>query len=522
MKVNLAVDLDAEGFSGSVITDYASGSTNCIVYKAGEKVKVSQRPSIDISESASGIAALNNRARGLFYWEASAKLYIVHDNDLYSQTQSSARIAEVTGTFSAGTERCTFIETVGTQRLVILDAENNKGWYLTVGESLNQIASNFPATLVHGGAILDGFLFVMNDDGAIYNSAFNDPTVFPTTGFLTAERDNDKGVYLGKHHEHIVAFSTRTIEFFYNANNVTGSPLNRRQDLVYSTGCVSGTAVWEDGDVTFFLGSNPTGQVACYKLENFQISPVSNEPLNSFFTQAITQDSIRFALSGFSQMGHRTLIVTSYTLTGAAPGQIMPQQSLSYDSVTGFWGFIKTSLNAHTTFPVISFTKRTGGQNAVVAARTGEGIFHNGDIFNTNDRLLPIDTLLASAGVYEDGVYEVDVYEGSASGVGSNIAIIVRTGLIDGDTEATKFQATKFQASETISMESTALSQTMRIRHSNGVSNNFNVGNTVDTSLTRKKISQGGSFIRRNYQLEYSGSEQIYMRDLDIDVGAGL
>ena len=49
MKVNLAVDLDAEGFSGSVITDYASGSTNCIVYKAGEKVKVSQRPSIDIS-----------------------------------------------------------------------------------------------------------------------------------------------------------------------------------------------------------------------------------------------------------------------------------------------------------------------------------------------------------------------------------------------------------------------------------------------------------------------------------------
>ena len=152
----------------------------------------------------------------------------------------------------------------------------------------------------------------------------------------------------------------------------------------------------------------------------------------------------------------------------------------------------------------------------MVAARAGEGIFYNGDIFNTNDRILPIDTLLASAGVYVDGVYEVDVYEGSASGVGTNISIVIRTGLIDGDT-----QATKFQASESIAMESTASSQIMRIRHSNEVSNNFNVGNTVDTLLTRKKISQGGSFIQRNYQLEYAGNEQVFIRSLDIDVGTG-
>ena len=52
----------------------------------------------------------------------------------------------------------------------------------------------------------------MNDDGVIYNSDFNNPTVFPATGFLTAERENDKGVYLAKHHDHIVATCPEGLE----------------------------------------------------------------------------------------------------------------------------------------------------------------------------------------------------------------------------------------------------------------------------------------------------------------------
>jgi hypothetical protein len=401
---------------------------------------------------------------------------------------------------------------IGTARLVILDAENNQGWTMNGGETVSAIASNFPTTLAHGGAVLDGTLYVMDEDGTIYNSALDDPTTFPATGFITAERERDKGIYLGKHHEQLFACGSRTIEFFYNASNATGSPLNRSQNIVYGVGLTSGLSIWENGDITYFIGSSPTGQSAIYKLENFQIQPVSNESLNAYLTQGLTQSSLKVVMNGISFMGHDVLILTVYTLTGTSPGQIVPAITISFDSVTGLWGFINTSANGHTTFPLMAWTKRTGGQNATVSPRTGEGIFYNGDVINVNDRLIPVDTILASDGVYVTGVYEVDVYSGSGDSSGENIPVIIRTGLLDFDTSEYKFQNKL-----SVEMFNTASTQTLTVRHSNETIDDFNAGTTVDTSSSKKQIHQGGRFVKRNYQLEYSGDEQIYAEVLDVD-----
>jgi len=407
------------------------------------------------------------------------------------------------------------LETVGTNRLVILDAENNKGWQMDAALNLNQIASNFPATLTHGGAILDGYLFVMDEDGVIYNSAVNDPTTFPATGFITAERENDKGVYLAKHHDHLVAFGTRTIEFFYDASNTVGSPLNRRQDVSYTYGCASGLSVWEDNDIIYFLGTDSSGQLGVWRMENFQISPVSTDAINSYLSKGLTQTGLIVRFEGLSAMGHRTLLVFTYTLTGAAPGEIFPKITLSFDSLTGLWGFWSTLLNDNTTFPLVGWTKRTGGQNATDAARTGEGLMFNGDIIEINDDLIPIDTLLGVA-IYEAGIYELDIYS-TSSDVGVNISSTIRFGLIDGETSAYKFQNR-----ETVEMENTSFSQALTIKHSDEFTDDFDAGNMVDTALDRKDVYQGGRFMKRNYQIEYEGDEQFFIESLDLDLTVGL
>ena len=152
------MNLDIQAFSGSGITDYNTGLTNTVIDSNG---KATQRASINVTEDGVTFGVLA-RGRGIYYWEANTNLYIENDNDLFEATQNSTRIAEVSGTFSTGTERCTLLETLGaTPLLVILDAENNKGWTLTKLLALNPIASNFPTTLVHGGAILDSYLFVI-------------------------------------------------------------------------------------------------------------------------------------------------------------------------------------------------------------------------------------------------------------------------------------------------------------------------------------------------------------------------
>jgi len=445
----------------------------------------------------------------------TAEIYIVNDNDVFETTQDSTRIPEASGTFSSGTERCTMLETVGTDRLIILDAENNKGWEMDSLKNLNQIASNFPDTLVHGGAVLDGYLFVMDEDGIVYNSNVNDPTTFNVTGFITAERENDKGIYLAKHHDHIAVFLTRSIEFLYDASNSVGSPLNRRQDVSYQVGCASGLSVWEDNDVIYFLGTNSSGQMGVWKVENFQVSLISSDSISSYLTTGLTQTGLTVRFEGLSAMGHRTLLITVYTLTGAAPGLINPEITLSFDSQTGLWGFWQTDVNSNTTFPLMAWTKRTGGHNSTVAARTGEGLMFNGDIIEVNDDFIPIDTLLGTA-VYEADIYEIDIYA-TSSDVGTNIQSVIRYGLLDGEVSSYKFQNR-----ETVEMESTSTSQSLLIRHSDEATSNFNLGNSVDTSIDRKEIHQGGRFMKRNYQIEYSGSEQFFIESLDVDLGVGL
>ena len=466
MKIPVIVDLDIHKFSGSGITDYASGLTNCAFHNNNGKWELTQRASIDISEDASTITGFDERGRGIYYWETESNLFIVNDDTVYEATQDGGEVAGG-GEISSGTERVTMLETIGTRRLVILDAENNEGWWVnTPATAVTQISSagvgtddHFPTVICHGGAILDGILFVMDEDGVIYNSEVDDPTKFLASSFIEAERENDKGVYLGKHSEHLAAFGTRTLEFFSNEGYVAGSPLQRRQDIMHNIGLADGLAVWENGDITYFVGSNTTGQLAVYRLEYFNPIPISNDTLNSYLTQGLTQESLRIVLSGWSAMGQDTLIMTIYTLTGASPGTIVPKLSLCYNSVTKIWSFINTSVAGHTNFPLIAFTKRTGGQNATASARRGEGIFHNGDIINVNDKLIPVDTLLGADGVYEDGVYEDDIYVNSSLDSGVNIDVTIRTGHVGVNVPGYKFQRRLY-----LHMDTTSTTQWFRIK----------------------------------------------------------
>ena len=251
-----------------------------------------------------------------------------------------------------------------------------------------------------------------------------------------------------------------------------------------------------------------------WKLENFQISPVSSDAINSYLSKGLTQSGLVVRFEGLSAMGHRTLLITIYTVTGAAPGVIVPKLTLSYDSQTQLWGYWETTLNSNTVFPLMSWTRRTGGHNETVAARTGEGIMHNGDIIEINDDFIPVDTLLGVA-VYVTDVYEVDLYA-VTSDSGTNISSKIRFGLFDGETSAYKFQNRL-----TVEMENTPSTQSLTVKHSDESTNSFDSGNNIDTSLDRKELHQGGRFMKRNYQIEYAGDEQFFIESLDIDVEAG-
>ena len=511
MKISTAQSLNIEKFSGTQVTDYSSGNTNTILFEKEGVAYTTQRSAINITEDVSSLG-LTNAARGLYYWENNSLLYIVNDDTLYKGNQSTEVAAGPH--FTSGSEAVTMLETIGaTPYLVILDAENDEGWYMNAAETVTQFSTNFPTTLAHGGIELGGHIIVMDEDGVIYNSDSLAIT-FSASSFITAERENDKGVFLGKHHDYAAAFCTRTIEFFRNAGNTTGSILSPRLDIFYNVGAVSGLSFWVNGDDTYFIGSSAPGQMAVYKLSNFQLETISNEGMSAYVTKNIVQSGIYFRLSGLRMMGHDILVMTPYILDS---GEIVPKESFGHDTVTKRWFFLRIAVSGYSYFPLIGFTKRTGGQNETVSARAGEGILHTGDIFSIDDSMEPVDSKLGGTAVYESGIYESGVYVGNTSGETENIPVTMRTGLVDAGTTGYKTLN-----AVNLDMESTDSSQTMSVKLSKNKTDDFGSPKSIDTSKPRKEKRMNGRFTRGNFELGYSGDEQIFIKAIDIDIEGGL
>jgi len=500
MRLLSYADLHINAFSGATITELDAGVTNGMVDKRGETLYLTQRPSIDLFEDASAQGG-GDRGRGLIFWDETADLYIINDGTLYKGSHSNS----ISTLPTAGTKKCYFF--VLGETLVLLDPANDEGFTISNSDAVAEITdTDFPpkqtpaVSLAFGGTVLDQFMFVLDVNGVIYNSALNDGSTWGALDFKEAEREPDAGIYLGKHHDNVVAYGATTIEFFYDAANTVGSVLNRRQDVAYQIGCSTGESVWEEGDRSFFISVNFSGSLSVSTLENFQIRKISTSTLDSFLTQSISKDGYLSVGSGFSAQGHIFYLLTIYHIST----NVVPDHTFVWDDTAGIWYFEwETTVNSLTKFPLVSWTKRRG-----TVQRFGEGILSNGDMITLNDNLTPQDTLLASGWV-ETGWVET----GWVSSVGESstgITMKSRLGQWDGGTDIFKYPKDYRQVSDKSTSDLT-------LRWSNENNSNFTSGKTIKTS-GYSKATRNGRFRRRNHEVEFSGTEQKRIEAIEMEI----
>lgn len=143
---------------------------------------------------------------------------------------------------------------------------------------------------------LDGYLFAAGGPSTqrIYNSSIGDPTVWNTgTDFLDAEQFADTIAGLAKHHNHLVVFGNNSIEFFYNAANEIGSPLQRQSSYAISMGSARDGADGPKakivvGDVIYFVGMREGVCLGIFKLEGFKITKISPDWMDLLFARGTT------------------------------------------------------------------------------------------------------------------------------------------------------------------------------------------------------------------------------------------
>lgn len=114
----------------------------------------------------------------------------------------------------------------------------------------------YPANTARGLQYLDGTFYVLTPAGVIWNSlaAADDPTDWPTDGFITAEFEPDTGIRLGKALNYIVAFGQWSTQLFWDAANSTGSPLSPVNNGVLLIGCASANSVAQTESTLIWMG----------------------------------------------------------------------------------------------------------------------------------------------------------------------------------------------------------------------------------------------------------------------------
>lgn len=264
--------------------------------------EIGAEPRHEIAKDASFTAgASTSRGRGLTTFGGESELYL--DEDTYYYNGGSQDLTATTGNGYAGNTgfneeyTASFVRHLvsGVENLVIVNAghtsthasaKHGNVWYVADGTTAPSSVSdadmpgNNGVSLTRGGASLDGYFFVGDITGKVYNSALNDITTWSATNFLTNETEPDIGVYIGKHHNHVVSIGTRSIKFFYNAGNSSGTPLSPRNDVSYRIGCYFPNTIVELGDEIIFVGTNHAGESKVYRLLNFQLAEISSPKIN--------------------------------------------------------------------------------------------------------------------------------------------------------------------------------------------------------------------------------------------------
>lgn len=152
---------------------------------------------------------------------------------------------------------------------------------------------NFPTTTSSSVRTLNGYIFVCVD-GDIYNSDLDLPDSWNTSDFISTEIYPDIVVALAKYKNYLVAFGQNTIEFFYDAANVSGSPLQRQEGVLHNIGCIGQAALCELEDRLFWISQSGSTYYSLWELDKFEAKKISlpefDNQLTNAFIESVTFD----------------------------------------------------------------------------------------------------------------------------------------------------------------------------------------------------------------------------------------
>ena len=274
---------------------------NCYPTVRGGKIYIRPRAGWALDTLVLNASTTNFTTQGLFTWNVDNETYSSVSSTMYKDTTANG--SAMTGAAINFNTYFTSIDT-GTQYVVAL----NNDTLFTYDTSFTQTIvtdPDFPSNLVPGVVSLDGFIFVMDDQGFIYNSNINDPTAWNPEDFINAEYEPDKGVSLRKLGNYVVALGSNTTQFFYNASTSPGSPLRPIKQANRNIGCIDGDTVAHAEDSLFWVAqSDAPGNLGVVMAQGTTITKISPPWIDEIVTNFATSVTKGQPLNAESRQAH--------------------------------------------------------------------------------------------------------------------------------------------------------------------------------------------------------------------------
>lgn len=411
------------------------------------------------------------------------------------------------------------------------------------GQQFVQITDgDYPATTVPGVVYLDGYIFVMDADATIYNSALQDPSSWNALDFITAEVEPSSGKAIAKYQNYIVALCEHTVEFFFDAANATGSPLSRMAQNTAFVGCEKGESVAYSAGTVFWIGKNKNRGRGVYRLNGLQPELVSTPAIDRIL-DTLTLTTVR--AFGFRINGSHFYMLNCIT----------DNLTLVFDVQNGLWsqwtystaGASQTLTSVTQTNGLATATKTSHGYSSGnlirIAGATPAG--YNGDylitVIDANTFTFPVASTLSTPAtgtitstIYTAGympfvsytyggnkdllqhetdgyVYEItpSVFQDLQNTTGSPIWSIARTDRLDGGSLNQK----TFGVIEVVGDQA---STTVFLRTSNDDAQNWSSPKAVDMSLRAPQARRNGRARRLVAEIHHVGNARCRLEALEI------
>lgn len=352
--------------------------------------------------------------------------------------------------------------------------------------------------LVHGLVSIDGYMFYMTNVGNIYHCEANDITHWPALNVINAQYEGDEGVALVKHHNSIVAFGHYTTEFFYNANNTTGSVLSRREDVRFKVGVAAPNSVETYGDASFFVGQTREGAKAVYMLDNYQLSQVSTPEiealLNTLSTWTKRSDAEQNLLKNIigSVLEYNGHIFYILTLFGASK-----LTTLVYDAITKLWHHWESDLTAVA-------NSWWNGESGI----TLQGVDILSTVVDQNNQRYIATT--------NGTIYECDKSQ-YVDGADTAINIEIRLPPVEDDNIS--YTNRKRHRRATYIGERTDSSSIVNLSYTDDDYQTWSSDKALDISTNFPRINNLGSARRRAYRLTHADSTDLVTYGLELEIG---